>query len=468
MASRHGDAPTTILGAGLTGMTAAGRLHGRGIPVSVLEAEDCIGGASRTVSFNGFRFDLGGHRFYTRNREVLDLVNTLLGDEIITVPRISRIFLRDRFVDYPLSFFNALGALGPLTSLDVAGSYAWERIRSLFRAAPDKTFEDWVVSRFGRRLYEIYFKPYSEKVWGIPCTELGADFAAQRIKGMSFREALKNMVLKDRNAPASLASQFIYPRLGFGRIPEAMAAALPAGAVKLGARVTGIEHDSERITHVTFRKDHSEQRCEVDHVISTIPVNELVRGLAPAAPPEVLEAAATLKYRDMLIIFLTLNREQVTPDHWIYFPTESFFSRFHEPKNWSREMSPAGSTSLVVEVFCFESEPVFKEEDAVLVRRATKRLVELGLIEEGDVTGSTVVRLKKAYPLYVPDYQRRTRTIFDYLRTFKNLHPAGRSGLYKYTSGDYYIEMGLRAADNAMGANHDLELIGSAKEYAEN
>ncbi|MEI6564613.1 MAG: FAD-dependent oxidoreductase [bacterium] len=457
---------TAILGAGITGMTSAYWLHRKNVPVRVFEADDDIGGASRTIHFHDFLFDLGGHRFYTRNKEVLKLIDDLLGKEMVTVSRISRIFLNDRFVDYPLGFFNALGALGPVTSMAVAFSYAAEKFTQLFHTPPEVTFEQWVVSRFGRRLYEIYFKPYSEKVWGIPCSELGADFAAQRIKGMSFREALKNMFIK-KNAPASLVSQFIYPSRGFGRIHESMAEALPSGSVEVDARVVKVEHDDGRITHVTCQKNGVEYRSAVEQVISTIPVTELVKCLSPAAPKEVLAAAANLKYRDMVIIFLTLDREQVTPDHWIYFPTDPFISRFHEPKNWSKKMAPEGKTSLVVEVFCFEDEPVFKEADPVLVERATKRLVELGLIQKQDVSGSLVIRLKKAYPLYVHDYQQYTQTIFEYLGAFKNLQLAGRNGRYKYTSADYYIEMGLRAAENTMGANHDLDLIASSKEYAE-
>jgi len=307
------ETPVAVLGAGLTGLTAAWKLNQSGAPVRLFEADPFIGGASRTVQFDGFRFDLGGHRFYTRNREVLDLVDALLPGEIITVPRQSRIYIRGKFADYPLSFFNALSALGPVTSLGVAGSYGWERVKQLFRTPPENSFEDWVVSRFGRRLYEIYFKPYSEKVWGIPCHELGADFAAQRIKGLSFREAVKNMLFRNRNAPATLASRFLYPKLGFGRIPEAMAATLPPGSIELNSPVVRLEHEGRRIRSVVCRRDGREEAFAPSHVIGTMPITDIVRGLSPAAPREVIEAAAGLKYRDMVILFITLNRPQVTP-----------------------------------------------------------------------------------------------------------------------------------------------------------
>jgi protoporphyrinogen oxidase len=471
MSAKEFAQPTAILGAGLTGLTAAYVLHRNGAPVQVFEADSVLGGASRTVPYDGFRFDLGGHRFYTKNQRVLDLVRELLGGELITVDRVSRIYLEGKFVDYPLSFFSALAALGATRSLAVAGSYAAQKmlgIPLIHHRGEERTFEQWVVNRFGRRLYEIYFKPYSEKVWGIPCSELGADFAAQRIKGMSFRAAVRNMLLPAKDAPATLASRFIYPRLGFGRIPEQMAAALPAGALRLNSPVVRVEHDGRRVRAVICRNEAREARFEAANFINTIPVNEFVHALSPAPPPVVFEAADGLQYRALVIAFLTLDREQVTPDHWIYFSSEDvFFGRMHEPKNWSAAMAPAGRTSLVVEVFCFETDPVWTETEEALLKRVAKRLAELKLIEEKQVSGGCIVRLPKAYPLYVNDYQRRMDTILAFLRQFGNLQSAGRNGLFRYTSGDWYIDMGIKAAENLLGRHHDLMAVGAAQEYAE-
>ena len=438
---------------------------------SVLEADRVLGGASRTVPYDGFRFDLGGHRFYTKNQRVLDLVKNLLGDELITVDRVSRIYLDGKFVDYPLSFFNALTGLGAGRSLAVAGSYAAQKILRaplLHHRTEERTFEQWVVNRFGRRLYEIYFKPYSEKVWGIPCSQLGADFAAQRIKGMSFRAALRSMLLPSKDAPATLASRFIYPRLGFGRIPEQMAAALPAGALVLNSPVVRVEHDGRRVTAAICRGEGREVSVTAENFINTIPVNDFLHTLSPAPPPAVLEAADGLRYRAIVIAFLTLDREQVTPDHWIYFSSgDVFFGRMHEPKNWSTAMAPAGRTSLVVEVFCFETDAVWTEPEESVLKRVAKRLAELKLIEEKQVSGGCVVRLPKAYPLYVNDYARRMHAILDFLRRFGNLQSAGRNGLFRYTSGDWYIDMGIKAAENLLGEHHDLMAVGAAQEYAE-
>jgi protoporphyrinogen oxidase len=484
MSSTDDPKQTAILGAGLTGLTAAYVLQRNHVPAQVFEADSVLGGASRTVPYDGFRFDLGGHRFYTKNQRVGDLVRELLGDELIAVERVSRIYLDGKFVDYPLSFFSALAGLGACRSLAVAGSYAAQKMRGLVRKTEERTFEQWVVNRFGRRLYEIYFKPYSEKVWGIPCSELGADFAAQRIKGMSFRAAVRSMLLPQKDAPATLASRFIYPRLGFGRIPEQMAAALPAGALRLNSPVVRVEHDGRRVTaaicrpfdHEPFdvahgrsgRSEGRETSFEAANFINTIPINEFVHCLAPAPPPIVLEAADGLQYRAIVIAFLTLDREQVTPDHWIYFSSgDVFFGRMHEPKNWSAAMAPEGRTGLVVEVFCFETDPVWTEPEEALLRRIAKRLAELKLIEEKQVSGGCIVRLPKAYPLYVNDYRRRMDTILDFLRQFGNFQSAGRNGLFRYTSGDWYIDMGIKAAENLLGQHHDLMAVGAAQEYAE-
>ena len=460
--------PTTIIGAGLTGLTAATVLNRSGAPVRVLESEPAIGGASMTARFGDHRFDLGGHRFYTRNEAVLALVRELIGDELLSVPRQSRIFLRGSLVDYPLTFFNALSALGPVTSAHVAASYAWEKVKQLFRTPPQETFADWVISRFGRRLYDIYFRPYSEKVWGVPCTELKADFAEQRIKGLSFREAVRDMFFKRDGGPATLVSRFLYPRLGFGRIPEAMAETLPPGSIRLRSPVLRVEHAEGRVNRVVCWTDRGEEPIEVSQVISTIPITDLIDAMCPSPPAEVAESAHALQYRDMVIVFLTLDREQVTPDQWIYFSSgDVFFGRMHEPKNWSPEMAPPGKTGLVVEIFCYKDEPVWHEPDNSIAQRVATRLEELGLIRATEHTGSKVIRLPRAYPLYAGDYRRHLQVVMDYLSRFDNLQTCGRNGLFRYTSGDYYIEMGMKAAENVLGRDHDLTSVAAEQVYAE-
>ena len=459
---------TAIIGAGLAGLTAAYSLNEAKRPVAVFEAEPYAGGASRTVQFGDFRFDLGGNRFYTRNQEVLALLRKLIGPDLLTVARQSRILLDTKLVDYPLAFFNALSALGPFKALDVAQSYAQERIRSIFNPRPEISFEDWVVSRFGRKLYDIYFRPYSEKVWGIPCTELSADFAAQRIKGLSFREAVKNMIFPEKNTTATLISQFWYPSLGFGRIIDTLAEPLPADSIQLNSPVVRFEHDQSKITRITYKQNGEEKSFLPEYVINTIPITNFIRSLDPLPPQDVLDAAAGLRFRDIVFVFLTFKRTQITPDHWIYFPSENcFFGRVHEPKNWSALMAPPDKTSLVVEIFCNDTDAIWQEADDSLINCTSKRLEELNLINPGDTLGGCVIRLRKAYPLYFDDYKERLDKVMAYLAPLKNLQNIGRSGLFRYTSGDYYMEMGMKTAANLLGANHNINAIATAQEYGE-
>ena len=456
---------TLILGGGLTGITAAYALHRAGRRTRVLEADSQPGGASRTLVYEDeFRFDLGGHRLYTRLPDVIGLVKDLVGKDLLDVPRQSRIYLQGKFADYPLSFKSALSALGIGTTLGVAGSYAWERVKRLCGGKDEVTFEDWVVSRFGRKLYSIYFAPYSEKVWGVACDRLSADFAAQRIRGLSLREAVVKALFSGGEGPATLAQRFWYPRLGFGRIPETMVERMAADTVVTDARVTEARHSGGRIESVFA----GGRTFEAETFVSTIPISDLAAMLRPEAPPEILNAARRLKFRDLIVVFLALDRERVTADQWIYFPSPSLaVGRMHEPANWSADMSPDGYTSLVAEVFCFKEDAVWREDDASLIRRVSEELAGLGLIRTRDVMGGMVERIPRAYPVYEMGYEASLTLLLEFMGRFKNLVSAGRSGLFRYTSGDYCMECGLRAAENVMGAGHDLFSIGAAQEYAE-
>ncbi len=460
---------TLILGGGITGLTAAYVLHEHGRPVRLFEAAPYLGGASRTARWREFRFDLGGHRLYTRHQRVVAMVERLIGNDLLRVPRTSRIYLRGHFVNYPLTFFNALKALGPATSAAVTVSYAGQKLANLVRRRPDVTFEDWVVSRFGRRLYEIYFKTYSEKVWGVPCERLASEFAAQRIRGLSFSEAVRNMLLRGGKTPETLATTFTYPRLGFGQIAEKIAESVPADRIHLSAPVVRVEHDGGNVRAVVTQQDGAERSWQADQVITTIAVTDLVNMLDPPAPTHVREAARGLNFRDMIIVFLALDRPKVTDDHWIYFPDpDIFLGRVHEPKNWSAAMAPAAQTGIVAEVFCFAHEPVWCEPDESLMRRCAQQLEALGLIRMSQLMGGVVVRLPKAYPLYERGCQERLATVLGYLKGLSNLQSAGRNALFRYTSSDRYMEMAIKAAENVLGlADHDVNAVGSEQEYAE-
>jgi protoporphyrinogen oxidase len=471
MANTAANERIVIAGAGMAGLSAAYRLQGAAdVPFVVFERAPYIGGYSRTVTYKDFRFDLGGHRFYTKKANVRELVEKLVGDDLLEVDRVSRIMFRGRFVNYPLSAFNTLKAVGLAGAGKAVADYAAVRLRRILSGAtPEETFEQWALNRFGRYLYEIYFKVYTEKTWGVPCTELSADFAEQRIKGLSFREAVKDALLR-RSEDESLVRRFIYPRYGFGQIPDAMARSVQdPNKVLTEHAVVGVEHDAERIRAVAAtRRDGGILRQPCCEFINCIPVDELVGLLRPAAPPEVIEAAKALRYRGLVILFLVLDVEQVSPDHWVYVPSpEIGFCRMHEPKNWSPEMAPPDRTGLVLEYFCQQGDAVWQRAPEALAAEAARDLGRIGLVEPGRVRDQTVVRLPKAYPVYTLGYRRDLDIVTGYLGRFGNLYNIGRNASFLYTSSDHYIDMGLKAAENVLGHTHDLDEIGREKGYAE-
>ncbi len=463
--------PIVIAGSGIAGLSAAWRLQADSeVPFVLYEKSEHVGGYSRTMQYGDFRFDLGGHRFYTKKAHVERLVRDLLGEDRLTVDRLSRILLNGRFVHYPLSIVSTLRGLGLTGAARAVFDYGAMKVGSLF-AAPgaEETFEQWALNRFGEYLYRIYFKGYTEKTWGIPCSELAADFAEQRIKGLSFREAVRDALLK-RGEDDSLVRRFIYPRFGFGQIPDAMAGTVREPSRLLtGHEVAEVEHDGDRVTAVTTRDSAGNSgRQPCSGLLSSIPVNEIVHMLRPAAPQDVLDAADRLRYRSVVVLVLFLDVERVSPDHWIYVPSPDIgFCRLHEPKNWSAEMAPPDKTSLVVEYFCQEGDESWTREPADLAADATDDLVSMGLIRSEWVSGFTTVRLSRAYPLYDLGYRQHVDAVNRHLARFGNLHNIGRNASFVYTSSDHYIDMGLKAAQNAMGHGHDLSAIGREPGYAE-
>ena len=466
-----GEEPVVIIGAGMAGLTAAYHLsRNTEQTVLVLEKDCCVGGASRTARFKGFRFDLGGHRFYTKKPEVDSFVEKIVGEDLLTVGRISRIHFNGRFVNYPLEPANALLSLGVLGSSQALADYVRVKLaRVLTGPVSEDNFEQWAVDRFGRYLYEVYFKVYTEKIWGLPCQEISADFAHQRIKNLSFREAVKEALL-GKSKSASLIREFSYPRYGFGQIVENIAASLGEnGRVLVNHEVEELRHDDGHIRALAVRSKEGRRsviRCA--NVISSIPVSDTIEALRPPAPDCVRKAAANLSYRDMVILLLVLNRPRVSSDHWIYVPSREIgFARLHEPKNWSAEMAPPDSTSLVLEYFCQRGDSRWQQPAEEMAAEAARDLEKLGLVKHEEITNFTTIRLPRAYPIYRIDYKRDLDEALTCLTRFRNLQSIGRNGRFVYTSSDHYIDMGLRAAENLLGANHDLGDIGRGPQYAE-
>ncbi len=459
-----------MIGGGPAGLTAAYLLSKEGHAVTVLEADELVGGISRTAQYRGYRFDIGGHRFFTKIRPVSELWEEVLGDQFITVPRLSRIHYAGKYFDYPLKAVNALRGLGLINAARILLSYVDARLHP---SPVEDNFEQWVTNRFGRRLYEIFFKTYTEKVWGIPCTEIRAEWAAQRIQGLSLERAILNAATLTRRSTAikSLIHEFRYPRLGPGQMWECCRDRIEAmgNPVRLRHRVTSITRVGNRVVGVEADTPDGPRRFEADHMIASTDLRSLVRAIEPAAPAPVSAAATGLRYRDFLVVALMLDQDNLFPDNWIYVHTPGVkVGRIQNFNNWSRAMVPApGVTCLGFEYFCFEGDGLWAADDAELIALASRELEQLGLASAGLVRDGTVVRVPKAYPIYDGPYRDHVETIRGFLDPIENLQTVGRNGMHKYNNQDHSMLTAMMAVWNLQGAAHDLWAVNTDYEYHE-
>ena len=434
----------------------------------------------RTVERNGYRFDLGGHRFFTRFDEVEALWHELLGDDLLRRDRQSRILYDGSFYSYPLELADVVGGLGPLESARCLASYARARGR---KRGDETSFEEWVRNRFGDRLFEIFFQTYTEKVWGMPCSEIGAEWAAQRIKKMELSTAVRDAVMRAirrrTSAPApgspaatSLVGWFWYPRLGPGMLFEALAdrAVQRGAAVHTGHDVVGLTHSDGVVRSVTTRDAQGRtHESSVEHVISSIPLPVLVRQLSPSPPEAVVSAAKGLRFRHLRTVNLVLDRAHLFPDQWVYVhDPELAVGRVQNFGSWSPWMLADPSTSCVgMEYFCSTGDPIWEASDAQLIARATAELERAGLAKGARVLDASSVRVPRAYPVYDQHYRGRLDTIRAWLSGFSNLQPIGRYGMFKYNNSDHSVLTALLAAENLFGADHDVWAVNTDTAYHE-
>ncbi len=459
-----------IIGAGPAGLTAAYELAKQNTQPLVLEKLDKVGGIARTEVYKGYRFDIGGHRFFTKVGEVQQLWQEMLGDNFIKVPRLSRIYYQDKFFDYPLSLFNTLSNLGMLTSGLILWSYFEAKFKALLRRPEPQTFEEWVTHCFGERLYGTFFKTYTEKVWGIPCNKIQAEWAKQRIKGVSLRSAVIN-VLFGKNKTKSLIKEFDYPILGPGMMWESFQRAVEdkGGEVRLNTSVIRIERQGNHITSIITQQNGEIGEISGEQFITSMPVTALVHRLDPPPPDEVILAARSLSYRDFLIVALIIDAESLFPDNWIYIHSpEVKVGRIQNFKNWSSAMVPdSRKTCLGMEYFCNQGDEIWNLSDPELIALATQELAKLGLADASAVEDGTVIRQPKAYPIYDGTYHQHLEVIRQYLETFDNLQTVGRNGMHRYNNQDHSMLTGLLAAKNVLGEKHDLWNVNTERSYHE-
>ena len=458
-----------VIGAGPAGLTAARDLARRGRRPIVLEKDGIVGGLARTEQYKGFHFDMGGHRFFTKVDEVQKVWQDLLGADLLRRPRLSRIYYDGRFFNYPLRPWNALRGLGVWRALLVLLSYLrWQ----LFPYREERTFEQWVTNRFGRRLFETFFKTYTEKVWGIPCSELRAEWAAQRIKDLSLRSAVVSMFVRPRRAIKTLIEEFDYPRLGPGMMWRAAAEEVRqfGGAVRLGSEVVEIRRTGARVDGVVIATAAGRDWVPGEAFLSSMPVTELVLRLAPPAPEPVRESARRLAYRDFLTVCLIVDRPDPFPDNWIYVHSpEVQVGRIQNFRSWSPDMVPdRGKSSLGLEYFCTEGDALWSRPDAELIRLGRGELERIGLARADEISDGCVFRVPKAYPVYDAEYREHLDTVRAYVDGLENLQTMGRNGLHRYNNQDHAMLTGLLAVRNLEGGDrHDLWSVNTEPEYHE-
>lgn len=473
MLNHHLLTKVVIIGAGPAGLTAAYQLCKAGVRSLILEKDRVVGGISRTVNYKGYHFDIGGHRFFTKVKAVDAMWREVLAEgKFLRRNRISRIFYENKFYDYPLVASNALRNLGLWNSGLIFLSYLRAQ---MFPEKPEVTFEQWISNRFGKRLYRIFFKTYTEKVWGIPCNEIMAEWAAQRIKGLSLLAAVKSALIKKPQGKGevikTLIDAFDYPEFGPGMMWETVKEIVETNGsdLRLNSGVDKILWSRGRVDALQATIDGKPQRIEGTHFISTMPIRELIQKFDPPVPDNVLKAAEALNYRDFLTVALVIKQRELFPDNWIYIHDAAVkVGRIQNFKNWSPSMVPdPEKTCLGLEYFCFEGDGLWTMPDADLIELGKKELGLLGLATPSDVIDGSVVRMPKAYPVYDGGYAEALRVVREFLNSVPNLQLVGRNGMHKYNNQDHSMLTAMLAVKNILGANYDLWQVNAEQEYHE-
>jgi len=470
----HSKPKVVCIGAGPAGLTAGYLLSKRGVSVEVVEADpEYVGGISRTVQYKGFRFDIGGHRFFSKSQQVEDLWSEILPEDMLVRPRLSRIYYRGKFFSYPLKASDAVTKLGILESFLCVLSYFRA---ALFPVREPKSFEDWVCNQFGRRLFSIFFKTYTEKVWGMSCSQISADWAAQRIKNLSLGKAiLHSLGLGRKGTVKTLIESFRYPRLGPGMMWEAFAQRIrdQGGTIQMGTRIVGLNFDTAngKWTLHGIKSDGSRTEFHADHVVCTAPMKDVGNAIEPRLSDQALTAANGLRYRDFLTVVLISKGRDLFPDNWLYIHEPSVkVGRIQNFKAWSSEMVPGPEYNCYgLEYFCFENDKLWSSSDSELIDLAKRELEQIGLGKASDFFDGYVVRQAKAYPVYDEKYSEYVDILRKELEEkFPTIHLIGRSGMHQYNNQDHAMMTAMLTAENILagkkiydvwGVNQDAEYL---------
>jgi len=462
-----------IIGAGPAGMAAAFELYKADKYFTVVEKNGKVGGLARTFQCGEFKTDVGPHRFFSQNKYLYDFIEDLLGDRWIKVDRMTRFYINGKFFLYPIDIKNALLNVGSYKAFKILVDYLFEKIKGKLVKRNLRSFEDYIVSDFGRTLAELNMLNYTEKIWGLPCSEISPDWSTQRIQGLSLTAVIKQMFTVSEDGPKTLVDQFYYPDTGTELIYEKIKEKIEMderGDVKINSHPVKIIHDDNIITEVIINDiDRNSTIYTPEYVVSSIPITEFINLLEPKPPREILLASENLKFRSHVSFFITLNKPSVFPDQWIYLPDKEIpFGRIMEPKNFSDKMSPANKTSLLIEFFCWENDNIWNAKKEELLELSIRWLEKLGFINKDEIIDSFVHKEKYAYPVYDLNYKEHLDKVKNYLNQFKNLQCVGRAGSFRYNNQDHALEMGILAARGIIeGEKYNIENVGSEQEYFE-
>ncbi len=457
-----------ILGAGPAGLSAGWKLAERGYKVDLIEKDTRVGGLCRSYYYKDYTFDLGGHRFISKDDALIEEIKRLMGDELMVSPRKSVVRLKGKYFYYPLAGKDLITKMNPLTSARCFLDYLYVTAKKKLVDTKEVSLEDWVVNRFGKGLYDIYFGPYSAKLWGVPPSQISKDWAAQRISLLNLWDVFLRLLGKTNNTPKTYATKFYYPvKGGIGRMCDKMAEKITSmgGNIHLGSQVTSVERKDGSIKAVRYRQDGEEKTITGDHFISTIPLPEFIKMLTPRVDRNYLDVAESMRFRSLRFLNVIIDSSRISDNTWIYIPEKRFrVMRIQEPKNWSPNNAPADKTSLILELACNVGDEIWNADDESLSRQCFSELRDLGLLNGERVLHKFSTRIVHAYPIYTLDYHQKIKKLSEVFDSFSNLLPIGRQGLYRYNNMDHSIKMGFLAAEHIADGRSRKDVYDIAKE----
>lgn len=435
---------TVILGAGITGLSAGYKLAESGRNITIIEKENYIGGLSYSMKRDGFILDYGPHKLFTQDEKIINEWKEILNSDILTVDKFSKIRLFDKFIDYPFRTLELLLSIGFTEGVKLFFSY----LSAIIKKTEEKSYKGWVINRFGKRTYEIVFGPYAEKLWGDPA-ELHYELAKKRIVIPNIGEVLKRLIVGNRNRPVLSADKFFYPKYGIIQLSENMLdRTLKNGSeISLGSRIERIDVESNRIINISYADAVNARTIKPADVVSTIPLDELLKSIHPSPPEKVMDAVNRLKYRALILVFLKIKQDRAMKDNWIFVPEKKYlFNRISEQKSFSPFTGLSGETVVCVEITTSPDSNIFNIPDEDIFKHTVSDIESMNLFNSDIITGYFVNRLHNAYPVYYLEYKEDLETVLDYTDRISNLVTAGRQGLYAYVGIAHAMDMGFTAS----------------------